>query len=265
MDDGDAVAALAEPSSWARDSRSCLSVSISPPSQGPQGSYVSDLDHWKQCQDAECPRCFFENGFRGQLRRGTSELGLENDSLAWRNKFTFRHPELGEKCWLAVKPRTFPGGFGIGCWVCAHHPQKYSSSFARLSVNTKETMGPSAFTKHAQSPSHEAVLKDLDAKLTSPEARASGQVTGQSDVCPRLEKFVLAGQIIARRDSFTDFHEYVKALSVSGAVLQQGSHSDMSPQTAKKIVLALGRPLYQQDQAVATNSQVDVPLSTSAK
>ena len=211
---------------------------------------------------------FFENGFRGQLRRGTSELGLENDSLAWRNKFTFRHPELGEKCMLAVKPfkpRTFPGRFGIGCWVCAHHPQKYSSSFARLSVNTKETMGPSAFTKRAQSPSHEAVLKDLDAKLTSPEARASGQVTGQSDVCPRLEKFVLAGQIIARRDSFTDFHEYIKALSVSGAVLQQGSHSDMSPQTAKKIVLALGRPLYQQDQAVATNSQVDVPLSTSVK
>ncbi|CAE7776247.1 unnamed protein product [Symbiodinium sp. CCMP2592] len=216
MGDDDAVAALAEPSSWARDSRSCLSVSIPPPSRGPQGSYESDLDHWKQCQDAECPRCFFENGFRGQLRRGTSALALENETLAWRNKFTFRHPELGEKCWLAVKPRTFPGGFGIGCWVCAHHPQKYSSSFSRLSVNTKETMGPSAFSKHAQSPSHLAALKDLDAKLKSPEDPASGQVTGQSDVCPRLEKFVLAGQIIARRDSFTDYHEYVKALSVSG-------------------------------------------------
>ena len=245
-----ALAELLRPTTWARDSPLCIPVSIAPPRDVAAGSYQSDDEHWDQCNDEDCPRCFFENGFRGQLRRGSKSVSSENDSLAWRNKFVFQHPVVGLRTWLSVKPRNFAGGFGVGCWICAHFPQKHPSSFSRLSVSTRETMGPSSFSKHAESPTHQAAVLEMKAKLCLQETLPQGQFTGVTDACPRLDKFLLAGQVIARRDSFEDFREYLKTVSLSSALLQQGAHADMSPQTCQKLVLAMARPLYSQDQAI---------------
>ena len=249
-DDGVALLELARPSSWARDSPLCIPVSTTPTRGVAATAYQSDNDHWDQCKDEDCARCFFEHGFRGELRRGTKAVSAPNDALSWGQKFVFTHPTVGLRTWLCVKPRSFPGGFGIGCWICHHFPQKHASSFSKLAVSTRETMGPSSFGKHAESPSHQAAVREMNVNLSAEEARTPGHFTGATDVCPRLDKFLMAGQVIARKDSFEDFRAYMQTLTVSSAMLQKGAHADMSPQTCHKLVLAMAKPLYSQDQAV---------------
>lgn len=74
-----------------------------------------------------------------------------------------------------------------------------------------------------------------------------GILSGLTDV-PRLEKFHLAGTIVARHDSYEDFASYAASLALTSWLPQHGS--DLCRPICQQMVLALAMPLYEQDLAV---------------
>lgn len=74
-----------------------------------------------------------------------------------------------------------------------------------------------------------------------------GVLSGLTDV-PRLEKFHLAGTIVARHDSYEDFSSYAASLALTSGLPQCGT--DLSSHVCQRMILALAQPLYEQDLAV---------------
>ena len=241
MGDAEPLAALARPNSWAREDPAALPVTVNRAAAAT--AYESDQAHWEACSEPDCARCHFERGFRGELRRGTSQACCVSEVHSWKERFTFTHPVAGLKTWLAVKPYSWAARWGFGCWVCAHYPGKWASSFSRLEVSTRTGTQPSVLQKHADCAAHREALLKMTQDLNVEE----GRFTGVNEEVPRLEKFHLAGTIVASHDSFRDFAKYVRTVALSSALPQNG---DFSRQTCAKLVFALGRPLYEQDLAV---------------
>ena len=75
------------------------------------------------------------------------------------------------------------------------------------------------------------------------KAEGEGQFTGVGEMVPRLEKFHLAGTLVGRHDTFSDFEAYVKSLALT-------SIRDMSRKTCCKMLFAMAHPLKEQDMAV---------------
>ena len=204
--------------------------------------YEEDQRHWTSCRDKDsCSRCWFERGFRGELRKG-GKPGAPDAAKAWCQKFMFRHPVSGaDRTWLAVAPYNRPR-FGVGCWVCAHYsPARWASSFSRLEVCTKDTLGPSAFQCHSRSKGHLDALAQMEADLRG--SADSGAPTAVLDV-PLLQRFHLAGTIVARHDSCTDFESYVKSLQVSAGNRSSG---DLSRKVCMQMIFSMAEPLYRKD------------------
>lgn len=99
----------------------------------------SQSDHWRSCQaQSACPRCIFEAGMAGVLRKGAASFAQPNAASAWTERFTFIHPTAGRKTWLVARPPSWGSAFAIGCWVCCHfEPPKYRSTFGRLEVTSR--------------------------------------------------------------------------------------------------------------------------------
>ena len=250
-DDGAVLADIAVPASFARDSPLALALNVAAAGAG-GAPYQDDLSHWRACRDNCCARCHFEQGFRGELRRG-GRPGTPDASKAWSQRFTFDHPIAGLRTWLAVSPYN-SGHFGVGCWVCATFtPEKFASTFSRLQVTSRDCMTPSSFKLHTQSKGHVLAVRRMHLELTgnSGETRAgdpaTGVLTGVSDDVPRLDRFYLAGVIVARHDTYSDFQHYAQATAIASALPQAG---DFSRRVCQQMVYAMAEPLVLQDQAV---------------
>ena len=245
------------PHCWARESRLTLPLSAAlPKREASMDAIEAEEEHWAGCQAPECPRCYFEAGFAGMLRRGARNLVAPCQSHSWAQRFSFKHPVTGQqKTWLAQKTADHVPPWGMGCWICLHYePERYGSSFARLAVCAKNTVSPSSFRKHEQSDGHRAAVKSMvELLLPSEEPVEQGQFTGASDTVPRLEKFHLAAMVVSRHDSFTDFSEYIKTLRMCSPLSFNG---DISRQACAKMIMALAAPLYLQDQAVMRKATV---------
>ncbi|CAE7296558.1 unnamed protein product, partial [Symbiodinium sp. CCMP2456] len=244
--------AAVKPAAWSTSSS--LSLAVSGTRRGPQQpldeEWLDDDTHWQRCAEsgaqANCTRCRFEAGFAGMLRRGARGFQPESDGAAWKNLFQFQHPRAGWKTWLVTKPRAWGGKWSMGCWICSHYePPKFGSSFGRLGVSMINTVAPSSFKKHEGSQSHLEAVAAMKAQLASDSSE--GLYTQATDTVPRLEKFYLAGLVVSRHDTFTDFEQYVRGLALT-CPLPTGS--DISRKTCCQMVCALARPLYEQDQAV---------------
>ncbi len=242
-DEETCLAELAVPSTWARFKTLPVTASRCPT----DAPYQDDESHFKACEDSECVRCRFEAGFRGELRKGTWQLGKACEAMSWESKFSFKHPLVGEKTWFAVKPYHWSQHWGLGCWVCCHFGGAWSSTFARLEVCTLSTIQASSFKKHQESDNHKAALKRMQAALGE-KAEGEGQFTGVGEMVPRLEKFHLAGTLVGRHDTFSDFEAYVKSLALTSILPQEGG--DMSRKTCCKMLFAMAHPLKEQDMAV---------------
>ena len=209
-------------------------------------NYEDDEEHWRSCSDrSSCDRCFYESGFRGALRRGGRD-GEADEAKAWGKRFTFSHSELGEKTWLVTTPYSY-GRWGVGCWVCHQFPpDKYVSSFSRLEVSEK-CFQVSSFQKHEKSPAHKAAIAKMKEHFGGEKPEDHGVLSGLQDV-PRLEKFHLAGTVVARHDSYQDFASYASSLALTSGLPQRGT--DLSSDVCQRMILALAQPLYEQDLAV---------------
>jgi hypothetical protein len=208
--------------------------------------YEPDEQHHSACQlDHNCPRCFFELGFKGALRRGSAGSHPPSEALAWCSQFQFDHPTAGRKTWVAVKPYSWGGPWSMGCWVCnfAVSGVKYTSTMAKLSMAVKPTW--SDLAKHAGSSSHALALEKLSAIKDS--HKPHGVLSGISEKVPRLDKFHLAGTIVSRHDSQQDFHAFSDSSAV-GSALAQGS--DQSRRVCSQIIHAMAQPYREQDQLV---------------
>ena len=209
------------------------------------------MDHWNSCQGAQtCPRCRFEKGFFGMLRKGSTAAHPCRDELAWRSKFVFAHPALGERTWLCPKPYSFGGPWAIGCWPCMAFGNKFSSSFSRAEVNCKDMMQTSTFKLHETTKGHRASLEEMSRQLRPLGADESGPAFNEE--IPRIEKFHLAGTIVSTHDSFRDFGVYCKSLAVSSALATSLSTSigDFSSRICRQLVSSLAAPLRAQDQLI---------------
>ena len=257
-DDGHPLQELAavKPAAWSTSSS--LSLAVSGARRGQQQpvdeEWLDDDTHWQRCAEsgdqANCARCRFEAGFAGMLRRGASGFQAENDSAAWKNLFQFQHPTAGWRTWLTTKPHAWGGKWSMGCWICAHYePPRFGSSFGRLEVSMKNTVAPSSFKKHEGSQSHLEAVAAMKAQLAAHSSE--GLFTQATDAVPRLEKFYLAGLVVSRHDTFTDFEHYLRGLALT-CPLPTGS--DVSRPVCCQMIRALAKPLYDQDQSVIEHS-----------
>ena len=217
----------------------------------------SEEQHWNTCQGhlgqvSSCARCRFQAGFNGMLRRGSSTPVVPSISHSWAEKFTFAHPNAGRKTWLVARAGK---AWSMGCWVCAHFPaEKCASTFARLAVTDMNSIAPSAFQKHEKSASHQASLEIMRKQLCESDQKVEESAyTALSDAVPRLEKFHMAGQIIATHSSFNDYKEFIKSASVSSPL---SFSTDMSRQAVAKMIVCLARPLHLQDLLVIRKASV---------
>ena len=212
--------------------------------------YIEDAVHEQTCKDDCCPRCFFERGYRGELRRGSSSQHEPNDRLAWCKLFVFQHPAHGLRSWLTVRPYSWCGGWGVGCWLCnsvlSESREKWPGSFARVSVHLKTSLSTSTFEKHQKNALHLRALARLHAPTGAP-AEVQGLYTGVSAAVPRIDKFFLVGTLIARHSS----NQYMGAYSSVQALGSAVAHgSDSSSHSCTKILHCLVQPLREQDQLV---------------
>ena len=115
-------------------------VTASPPSAVQDHRRESDEDHWRNCPNqSSCPRCWFEAGMSGMLRKGASSFQHPRDLAGWSERFQFVHPTSGTRTWLVARPMSWGPSWSAGCWVCCHfEPPKYRSSFGRLEVSAKK-------------------------------------------------------------------------------------------------------------------------------
>ena len=207
---------------------------------------VADAVHEQSCQDDTCLRCFFERGYAGELRRGSNSQHEPDKDLAWSDRFTFDHPIRGRCTWLCVKPYAWPGGWGVGCWLCNTRlfAEKWPSSFAKLAVNRKSSLCTSAFQNHEQKCAlHLRALAKLNSKEEDQD-QVTGLYTGVSDTVPRIDKFFLVGTLISRHSS----HQDMVAFSSVQALGSAASHgSDSSNHACNKLLQCLTQPLREQD------------------
>ena len=139
------------------------------------------------------------------------------------------------------------GRWGVGCWICHHFPpDKFGSSFSRLEV-TGKSLQVSSLKKHQSTPAHAAAMAKMKEHFGGEREQEPGILSGLTDV-PRLEKFHLAGTIVARHDSYEDFASYAASLALTSWLPQHGS--DLCRPICQQMILALAMPLYEQDLAV---------------
>lgn len=207
--------------------------------------YETDENHHSACQLEDCPRCFFELGFKGSLRRGSSASHPPNAALSWSSRLQFDHPTAGRRTWLAVRPYSWGGPWSLGCWVCnfAVGSVRYASTMANVSMTSKPSW--SDLTKHDASRSHSDALEQLVA-ATGP-SKPQGLVSGISDKIPRLDKFHLAGTIVSRHDTHHDFDAFADSLAVGSGLLHG---NDQSRRVCSQIIHAMAQPYREQDQLV---------------
>lgn len=214
-------------------------------------AYLEDAEHRSSCQLplGSCCRCWFEYGFAGQLRKGSAAVNEPDNSLAWREKFTFEHPVAGKRTWLVVKPYAWGGPWAVGCWVCNWHSQlKWSCSFSRIDVTFKNCLCTSSFRKHQLTKGHKLALQSLLNSVGRPQPDdAMGLMTGVSDDVPRLEKFHLAASIVACRASLRDFEQYTHSQSIGSAAAQG---SDESRKVCTQLIQAMAQPFSELDRLV---------------
>jgi hypothetical protein len=240
-----AIGASAIISNFARDH----ALSLAPTKRSgelPLGAeYDSDEIHRRSCSIQSCPRCYFENGFFGRLRSGTGRVMPEQRRYAWCHRFIFEHPIHGRKCWLTVRPYTW-SRWGIGCWVCNNAGGR--KSFSLVQVADCKTLQPSNFEKHQDSKQHLDSLKLLAAGTGQQPAQEppDGVFTGVCEAVPRIDKFFLAGTIVSRHSSFTDFESFSNAQALGSAMGQGGG--DASRKACAKMIVAMAQPLIEQDQ-----------------
>jgi hypothetical protein len=207
--------------------------------------YQRDEIHRRSCSDQSCTRCYFENGFFGRLRPGTSRVMPEQRRLAWCHRFVFEHPVHGRKTWLTIRPYAW-GSWGIGCWVCNNFGGR--KAFSLVQVADRVTLQPSNFEKHQISKQHQDSLKFLSSGTEQCAAQKppDGVFTGVCEAVPRIDKFFLAGTIVSRHSSFTDFESFSNAQALGSSMGQGGG--DTSRKACAKMIVAMAQPLIEQDQ-----------------
>lgn len=216
-------------------------------------AYEADELHAQNCVWGSCPRCWFEKGFRGELRRGCRQTQVYalDKRFAWSTRFVFEHPNVGTRTWLTVTPYS-AGKWAAGCWVCNASGQKYANSFSKIAVDSKIGLTCSAFQRHEVGDQHVKALTQLKESCrpdqSSDPALVTGVFTGMSDKVPRIDKFHLAGTIVSRHGSFSDFEPFSINQSIGSSVCH--SKRDTSRHFCTKLVQAMSEPFRKQDQLV---------------
>ena len=98
----------------------------------------------------------------------------------------------------------------------------------------RSTIGPSSFAKHEASASHAKALEAMRNHFSS-EPADEGQLTGVSETVPRIDRFFMAGLVVARHDSFADYTEHMRSLRLV-------SHLPMGEQAGESSKLNPGPP-----------------------
>lgn len=217
--------------------------------------YQDDAAHESECSGSDCPRCFFEAGYIGCIRRGSTELGHQpNPTTAWADRFTFTHPSLGSKSWLTVAPWSQPPTcpWGIGCWVCHEYglesaEVKWCNAFASLSVNSRSSFQASNFQKHEACHSHRQALERMNLAAGAQPPLPSGVFSGVSDGVPRIDKFHLAATIAARKASLSDAPAFSETQALGSSAASDG---DISRFACAKMILCMAEPYRVQDQLI---------------
>lgn len=207
-----------------------------------EAGYQRDETHRASCDGQSCSRCYFENGFFGRLRSGAGRVMPPQKRFSWCHRFTFEHPAQGRKCWLTVRPYTW-GSWGIGCWVCNNAGGR--KAFGEVNVTDSTTLQPSSFEKHQASNQHQDALKLLSGEGQSAQKPPDGVFSGVCDAVPRIDKFFLAGTIVSRHSSFTDFESFSNTHALGSSMGQGGG--DSSRKACAKMVVSMAQPLYEQD------------------
>ena len=121
----------------------------------------------------------------------------------------------------------------------------------------RNTLSPSSFRKHEASPSHMLALQRMRASFgDKSEEQQVGQFTGVSDSVPRIDKFFIAGLVISRHDTFSDYSAYIQSLRLVSHLPTGDQAGDLSHQTCAKLVISMSRPLYDHDVSVLRKSTV---------
>ncbi|CAE7692666.1 unnamed protein product [Symbiodinium sp. CCMP2592] len=88
----------------------------------------------------------------------------------------------------------------------------------------------------------------------SGEPADEGLLTGVSEAVPRIDRFFMAGLVVARHDSFADYTEYMRSLRLVSPLPMGEQAGDISKQTCARLVVSMARPLYDHDVAVLRKS-----------
>ena len=88
---------------------------------------------------------------------------------------------------------------------------------------------------------HKLALQSLLDSVSKPKPDDTmGLMTGVSDDIPRLEKFHLAGSIVACRASHSDFEQYTQSQSIGSAAAQG---SGQSRKVCIQLIQSMAQPL----------------------
>jgi hypothetical protein len=219
-------------------------------STGIEQAYERDDAHAKQCRSESCPRCYFEAGIAGRLRRGQTGEHESRSDKSWAAGFTFYHlASSSMRTWICVRPYAWGGPFGAGCWLCNCYGEAWRGSFAKVEVFSSAALQKGSFQLHAGTQGHIQALAKMSALASQSDAATTpgGLLTGLSDSVPRADRFVLAATVVCRNDSHNDWAAYVRSMTV-GSILQQCG--DASQKACLQIVHALAEPLRQRDISV---------------
>lgn len=203
-----------------------------------------------ECTDDKCARCRFMNGLSGRLRRGSKELGPVSPSHAWRNRFCFEHPNVGRTTWLCVRPRSWGGAWGCGCIPC--NAVGKDTPFGRVAVRQTAMIQCSAFDKHAKTAGHIDAVRQFQGGPSADTVLKDkvGVVSGIGADVPRLEKWLLACNVVRSHDSFQDFVRYGDTVDAVSPLAPGSVQHDGSPVAMKKMVTCMAYVLHKHDQEI---------------
>jgi hypothetical protein len=225
--------------------------------------YIGDSEHRGICLDKMCPRCKLENGFAGRLRKGSARAFGPSPFHEWAGsaKLRFVNPVTNvDQCWITIRPMTWGGPFAIGCWICNQFGEQLAKNpYSRVEVSALAMMQVSVIEGHAKSVSHKRGLELLSAtRAVDDGIGPDGPLTGVSETVPRIDRFVLAANCVARTASYSDYASFVGALSVGSQLGQAGPRSgqvgDSSSKVIRQMITALAEPLRERDRLVLRNA-----------
>lgn len=158
-----------------------------------------------------------------------------------------------QQTWLAH--RGAGSQWGAGCWACFSAKLSMRCGFARLELKSITSFKLSTFLRHQNSKGHLGSLAALAAQAQQVRGQMSddvGAVSGISADVPRLDRFVLAADVVAGACTMEDFGRLLGAHDVGSALPET---ADRSRKVFRQILISLAEPLRQQNVEVLRHTR----------